>query len=325
MKKFFAVFILVFLVCQVQAADYTNREDVSEFIDELVTKENFDRAALEAVFAQAEKKESIIKAISRPAEKVKPWKDYRKIFVTDTRAEQGVAFWKKHASVIEDVSRAMEVEPEIIVAIIGVETRYGENTGSYRVIDALSTLAFDYPPRGSFFRGQLKEFFLLAREQHQPPLSLKGSYAGAMGYGQFIPSSYRAYAVDFDQDDFADIWNNPADAIASVANYFKRHGWEQGEPVISRCLLSEDADKSVVTEGLKPDSTVGELIAKGFTPVDDLPPETAAALYELEGEYGPEYWMGLNNFYVITRYNHSNMYALSVYQLSQDILRLMES
>ncbi|MBK8676849.1 MAG: lytic murein transglycosylase [Cellvibrionales bacterium] len=182
-------------------------------------------------FCRAEKKQAILDAIARPAEKAKPWKDYRKIFLTDARVDGGVNFWLAHEQTLQAVSSSLQVEPEMIVAIIGIETSYGKNTGSYRVIDALATLAFDYPPRSAFFRQELQNFLLLAREQKKDPLILKGSYAGAMGYGQFMPSSYRNYAADFDKDGFADIWGNTADAIASVANYFKNTAGKR----VSRC------------------------------------------------------------------------------------------
>jgi membrane-bound lytic murein transglycosylase B len=210
------------------------------------------------------------------------------------------------------------VPAQVIVAIIGVETRYGGNKGSFRVIDALSTLGFDYPPRAAFFRKELKEFFLLAREQKQDPLTLIGSYAGAMGYGQFIPSSYRAYAIDYTNDNFADIWNNATDAIGSVANYFKRHGWKQGQPVIVRTRISDGYDDSILNDSLKPKHTVNSLAEKGYTPVTPLAEQKANAI-RLEGKKGTEFWMGLNNYYVITRYNHSRLYAMSVWQLSQKI------
>ncbi len=300
-------------------ADYTQRDDVQQFIDNMVTEHGFDAQQLQGWLSEAEKKQNIIDAISRPAEKTKPWKDYRKIFVTDTRTQQGVQFWQENADILKDVSMQYGVDEEIIVAIIGVETRYGRNTGSYRVIDALSTLGFDYEPRAKFFRKQLEEFFLLTREQGQDPLVLKGSYAGAMGYGQFIPSSYRHYAVDYDGDGFADIWSNTGDAIASVANYFKEHGWTSGEPVIVRSRVNGDYDDSVVNQSLKPKYTYAELQQKGFAPVEPFADDEKLAVFRLEGEMGAEFWTGAKNFYVITRYNHSKLYALSVYQLSQDL------
>lgn len=303
-----------------QASDYSDRPEVKAFIDSMVSKHKFDRGKLEKLFAAAERKDSILDAISRPAEKTKPWHEYRDIFITDSRIEKGVAFWKQHASTLDRASRTFGVNPEIIVAIIGVETRYGGNMGSYRVLDALSTLAFDYPKRSRFFMGQLEEFLLLAREQDLDPTSLKGSYAGAMGYGQFIPSSYRNYAVDFDGDGHVDIWNNPVDAIGSVANYFKLHGWQPGGEIAGRASVSANADPEVITnEASKPSLTVAELLAKGYSSDDRFDATAKASVMSLEGLEGPEFWMGLQNFYVITRYNHSHLYAMAVYQLSRGV------
>jgi membrane-bound lytic murein transglycosylase B len=216
-----------------------------------------------------------------------------------------------------------DVDPRVIVAIIGVETRYGRNTGSYRVVDALTTLAFDYPPRGDFFRRELTEFLLLAREEGKDPRSLKGSYAGAMGYGQFIPSSFRAYAVDFDGDGLRDIWGNTTDAIGSVANYFSRHGWRGGETVVIPVTATRAVPDGVANASLKLQYNVGELRGLGLE-IEDLAPDTPAALFRMEAEEGPEYWLGLHNFYVITRYNRSRLYALAVVQLGDAIADVIE-
>ncbi len=302
------------------ASDYTNRQEVDLFIDEMVNEYQFTREELERWFAQAKKKQSILKAISRPAERTHTWESYRKIFVTDSRIEKGVEFWENNLATLEKAQEEFGVPAQVIVAIIGVETRYGTNKGSFRVIDALSTLGFDYPPRAKFFRKELKQFFLLAREQKQNPLDLIGSYAGAMGYGQFIPSSYRAYAIDYTNDGFADIWNNPTDAIGSVANYFKRHGWASGEPVIVRTRINNNYNKEILNDSLKPKHTVNSLLEQGYTPVTKLR-EQEANVIRLQGKHGAEFWMGLNNYYVITRYNHSRLYAMAVWQLSQQIAK----
>lgn len=298
--------------------DYVGRADVDTFIDEMVSEHQFSRDEMEAWFAEAVKKQNILKAIARPAERTHTWASYQDIFLTSSRLSKGVDFWIENEATLARAEAEFGVPAEVIVAIIGVETRYGGNKGSFRVIDALSTLGFDYPPRSSFFRKELKEFFLLAREQKQDPLTLIGSYAGAMGYGQFIPSSYRAYAIDYTDDGFADIWNNATDAIGSVANYFKRHGWEKGQPVIVRARISEGYDDSILNDSLKPKHTVASLAEKGYKPVEALPEQTANAVY-LDGKKGAEFWIGLKNYYVITRYNHSRLYAMSVWQLSQQI------
>ncbi len=326
MKKWLVCVLIVLAWCiapNVVAGDYLGRDDVNIFIDEMVDEHQFSRKEMTAWFAEATKKQNILDAISRPAEKRLTWKDYRKIFVTNSRIKKGVTFWQKNKSTLIKAEKEFGVPASVIVAIIGVETRYGQNKGSYRVIDALSTLGFDYPPRSKFFRKELKEFFLLAREQKQDPLSLVGSYAGAMGYGQFIPSSYRAYAVDYTNDEFADIWNNPTDAIGSVANYFKRHGWKTNQPVIVRARISDGYDKEIINDSLKPKHTVNSLLEKGYKPVNPLPDQTANVV-RLQGKQGVEFWMGLHNYYVITRYNHSRLYAMAVWQLSQEIAQKMK-
>jgi len=231
-----------------------------------------------------------------------------------------VEFYTRYAASLQRAERDYGVPAEIIVAIIGVETRYGRNKGSYRVLDALATLAFDYPKRSEFFSKELKQFFILAREQQLAADELLGSYAGAMGYGQFMPSSYRAYAVDFDGDGSVDIWNNPVDAIGSVANYFRRHGWTPDKPVTAPARVNGDFPREWMNEGLKPTRSIAELAAAGLESQEPFPADALATAMELEGAGGAEYWLGLHNFYVITRYNHSAMYAMSVYQLSQELV-----
>ena len=300
-------------------ADYSSNPLTVEFIDEMVQEEGFDRAELEQLFAQVEKKQSIIDAMNRPAERVLTWGRYRNIFLKQSRIEGGAEFWRKNADVLAAAEAEYGVPAEIIVSIIGVETLYGGNTGSYRVMDALSTLAFDYPARAPFFRSELKHFLVLARDQDQAPLELKGSYAGAMGLGQFMPSSYRAYAADYDQDDFIDIWKNESDAIWSVANYLSEHRWQPGEQIALPADVSESLDESVLNVQLRPKHSLGELAEAGIAPAADLPSDAMATAMMLEGEQGPEYWVGLDNFYVITRYNHSKLYAMAVFQLAQEI------
>ena len=301
------------------ASDFEKRDDVNQFAQEMQQRHGFKQAEVLQLLAQAEKKQKILDAIARPAEK-KPWKEYRKIFMTDARTRDGVAFWQTHEEELHIVADRYQVDPEMIVAIIGIETSYGKNTGNYRVLDALATLAFDYPPRSAFFRQQLEEFLLLAREQKQDPLTLTGSYAGAMGYGQFMPSSYRSFAVDFDGDGFADIWHNTRDAIASVAFYFQKHGWKYHDPVLIRAHVTHDFDESLLGTGNKPQVALLDLAARGVVPVmGDVGGNRKAALIKQEGEYGTEYWLGFENFYTITRYNSSSMYAMAAHQLSEAI------
>jgi len=299
-----------------QAADYTG-PNVDEFIAEMTRDYGFVGEQLRDLFKQAERKQAILDAISRPAERVKPWKEYRPIFLTDSRIAQGVDFWRENEAALSRAETEYGVPAEIIVAIIGVETFYGRNTGSHRGIDALSTLGFDYPPRQPFFRQQLKEFLLLTREEQVDPLTLKGSYAGAMGLPQFMPSSFRAYAVDFDGDGHIDIWNNPTDAIGSAASYFKQHGWVEGEPVVARAKVGGERYEEGLTVGLESQKNAGEMRILGWQFDKSVADDTAITAFRLDGAEGDEYWLGLPNFYVITRYNRSVMYAMAVHQLSQ--------
>ncbi|MEZ5569555.1 MAG: lytic murein transglycosylase B [Halioglobus sp.] len=226
--KCLLVFTFLWPTLSCAADNYGDNPAALALVDELVAEEGFDRAQLLSVFAEAERKDSILEAISRPAEKTKAWHEYRAIFLTEQREAEGVEFFLKHRKTLERAERELGVPAEMIVAIIGVETYYGRISGKFRVLDALSTLAFDYPRRSPFFTSELKNYLLLTRDQGFDPTSLMGSYAGAMGYGQFMPSSYREYAIDFDDDGVIDIWNNPVDAIGSVANYFREHGWREG-------------------------------------------------------------------------------------------------
>jgi membrane-bound lytic murein transglycosylase B len=302
------------------AGDFQDNADVKAFIVEMEQRHQFDRKELEALFEQAKKRDDILEAISRPAEKTKPWYEYRNIFLTPKRIDGGVGFWKQNQDILKRAEQAYGVEAAIIVAIIGVETRYGANTGSYRVIDALSTLAFEYPPRSKFFRSELEQFLILAREEDVNLREVKGSYAGAMGYGQFIPSSYRAYAVDFSEDGKRDLWENLDDIIGSVANYFHRHGWKSGEPIASRVNSDASASGLQVSKNIKPGKkTAGNFAQSGVTTEPPLPADQAVALLQFEQPNGPEYWLTANNFYVITRYNRSPLYAMAVYQLSKAI------
>ncbi|MEN8803545.1 MAG: lytic murein transglycosylase B [Thiogranum sp.] len=302
------------------AGDFQDNPKTQAFIEEMQERHQFDRQELEALFEQAKKRDDILEAISRPAEKTKPWYEYRNIFLKQKRIDGGVSFWKENEDILNRAEQAFGVDAAIIVAIIGVETRYGANTGSYRVIDALSTLAFAYPPRSKFFRSELEQLLILAREEDVDVRKVKGSYAGAMGYGQFIPSSYRAYAVDFSEDGKRDLWGNLDDIIGSVANYFHRHGWKTGSPVASKVDSGSAAAGSRISENIKPGKkTAGDFASAGITTAPPLPTDQAVALLEFEQRNGPEYWLTTNNFYVITRYNRSPLYAMAVYQLSEAI------
>lgn len=297
---------------------FSTRPDVSGFIDRMVMDHAFDRDGLAGLLDQVAPREDIIAAISRPAES-KPWYKYRPIFLTPERIRQGAEFMAANAGALARAETVYGVAPEIVTAIIGVETFYGRQAGGYRVIDALSTLAFDYPPRSAFFLGELEQYLLLTREEGIDPLTIKGSYAGAMGKPQFMPSSYRHYAVDFDGDRKRDLWNNTDDAIGSVARYLNEHGWQPHQSVASPAGVEGDGYQAYLDQGLLPAATLAELRKSGVTPEAPLPEDLPAALIRLEGENAPEYWLGFKNFYVITRYNRSPLYAMAVYQLSEEI------
>jgi membrane-bound lytic murein transglycosylase B len=289
-----------------------------EFVGEMVRRHGFDRAGLEALFAEGRALPAVLAAIAKPAE-ARPWHEYRKIFLTPDRVAGGVAFWQAHRVSLREAGDRYGVAPEVIVAILGVETRYGRITGSHRVLDALATLAFSSSPRAGFFARELEEFLLLTREEGVPPLSLSGSYAGAMGIPQFMPSSYRRYAVDFDGDGGRDLWRNPVDAVGSVAHYLSAHGWESDRVVAVPATVGPTAPTELLAAGLKPSLSRVRLRAEGVEVDGPMPAGSLGALVQLETGEGHEYWVGLQNFYAITRYNRSPLYAMAVYQLSQEI------
>ena len=307
------IMILLAQVFSVFAENYADREDVKKFANELAELGSFTSDGVLTVFRQAEYKQNIIDAISRPAERTLEWDEYQDIFLTKSRVSNGKSFMETHQDALIRARKEFGVPPVIIAAVIGVETMYGRYRGNYRVIDALTTLAFDYPKRARFFRKELREFFILVQEENQLIMELEGSYAGAMGYGQFIPSSYRRYAVDFDADGVRDIWNNPVDAIGSVANYLSEHGWKEGKIAVQ--VDADNAVESVFNVSLRPSSTVLEMQTLGVKV--NSQPNASVSPMKLFGKHGPEYWLGFNNFYVITRYNHSKLYAMAVFQLSE--------
>jgi len=312
----------IFFSAVVNADSYLKREEVDAYIEELIQQHQFSRQELEEVLMAAERRQDIIDLMRRPAERRLNWHEYSKIFLDEQRISGGVEFWRQNLASLERAQRDYGVAPEVIVAIIGVETRYGGVMGRHRVVDALMTLAFDYPPRASFFRKELTQFLLLAREEGKSPLGLMGSYAGAMGYGQFIPSSFRNYAVDFDQDGVRDIWQNRVDAIGSVANYFSRHGWRGATEVTVPVRVKAETEQllAIANASLRPTHSVAEMAQMGVI-VDELDPDAKVLLLRLAGGEAPEYWLGFDDFYVITRYNHSRLYAMAVYQLGQEIIK----
>ena len=297
------------------------QENVVAFIDQMVTDHGFDRDALSAVLAKAEIKQNIIKKISTPAERTLTWGEYRKIFITKERINVGVTFWQENKEMLQRIALETGVSIEILVGIIGVETYFGRITGKDRVIDALATLTFEYPPRSKFFRNELMQFLILAREESLDPTVPMGSYAGAMGRPQFMPSSFRAYAVDATGDDKRDIWNNWADVSGSIANYFLEHGWRKSEEIAAQATLGSNWRGAVPKpkNTLKASSTVEKLSKKGVLFATELCADSKGELLTYEGDDGIEHWVGFHNFFVITKYNHSAMYALAVHQLGQKI------
>lgn len=301
-------------------AAFLARPDVQRYIDEQVASGVFNRPELEAVFANVEIKPNIIAILDKPSTS-RPWYQFRSSFYNERLLKSGVAFWQQHAAALQRAEQVYGVPPEMVVAILGIETNYGRNTGSFRLADALSTIAFNYPRRAEYFRGELTEFLKLAKEERIDPLSLKGSYAGAMGLPQFMPSSFRKWAVDFDGSGHRDIWNNVDDAIGSVAHYFQLQGWRHGDDIIIPAAVQPGVDVSgLVADKFNLHLTVGELKARGVLPQAQVADHVQAVLVPLETAPGvTEYWLGLNNFYVITRYNKSTLYAKVAQELAAEL------
>lgn len=294
------------------------KEGVENFIGEMVERHGFVQAELEDILGQAQYQEGIIKAISQPAT-ARPWYAYRPVFVTPKRIAAGVAFWNTNAADLERARRDFGIPEEIIAAVIGVETFYGTQNGKHRILDSLTTLAFNYPRRAAFFRGELEQYLLMGRNQQADLLNIRGSYAGAIGIPQFMPSSYRRYAVDFNNDGKIDLSGSAADAIGSVANYLKSYGWEAGQLIAVPAMVNGEDYREVLYSGYPPRYTVAEIGQWGVTPRWHAPGGRLAMLVELEMKDGKEYWLAFNNFHVITRYNRSVNYAMSVLQLAEEI------
>ncbi len=294
-----------------------------QWLDELAGKFELPVAELNDAMAQATYQQSIIDAMTRPAE-AKPWHQYRSIFLTDKRLQQGLAFWQQHAELLARAEQELQVPAQIITAIIGVETFYGAHMGSHKVLDALYTLGFHYPPRGEFFRSEFANYLQLAKEQGWSLDEQKGSYAGAMGMGQFISSSYRHYAIDFDGNDERNLFQ-PVDAIGSVANYFHQHKWQLGDDVAYPARVTDTvAAEALLSPALELSHSWAELATAGVLVEQELDADTPVKLIRLDGVEGPEYWVVRHNFYVITRYNRSPLYAMAVYQLSEQLKQAHE-
>ncbi len=311
------LFLILFLP-NIVFSESLDSSQINQFIDEMVRTHNFDQKKLRILFTGTKYSARVLEAISRPAEGL-AWYKYRNLFLKNERIKKGIAFWKKHAVTLDRAERVYGVPPQIIVAIIGVETKYGQYKGNDKVMDSLATLAFHYTRRGKFFRSELEQFLLLTREQNVDALSLKGSYAGAMGIPQFISSSYRNYAVDFDGDGKKDLWQNTVDAIGSVASYFNRHDWQAGQPVAFPVRVTGTKVSEIMDGDLKSNIGADSLERYGIIHTQDIPETTMVKVMKFRQKDHDEYWLGLHNFYVITRYNHSALYAMAVYQLSEEI------
>ncbi len=319
MTKSWHVAAITLLLCKSACALDAERADVKAFINTMVEQHQFSRTDMTAFMRAADTKQSILDAISRPAEKIVPWFEYRARFMNVRRINKGKQFHAQHQDLLNQLAKTGAPVAEIL-GILGVETQYGEITGKFRVIDALSTLAFDYPPRKDFFMYELTEFFLMCREEKMDPLQPLGSYAGAMGSPQFMPHSVRQFGVDYNADGKVDLWNNWDDVLASVANYLMQHGWRAGEPVVADATLSSSDTSEFTLGDVTLNETVGSLRKKGVQFVTALPDSAPAVLLALRGENGPVYRVGFNNFYVLTRYNRSPLYANAVHDLGQTIL-----
>ncbi len=303
--------------------DFANNPNAQQFIDKMVNKHGFDRQQLQEILSQAKRLDSVLRLMDNqaPTTSVKPpsgpngaWLRYRKKFITPDNVQNGVVFWNQYEDALNRAWQVYGVPPEIIVGIIGVETRWGRVMGKTRILDALATLSFNYPRRAEYFSGELETFLLMARDEQDDPFNLKGSFAGAMGYGQFMPSSYKQYAVDFSGDGHINLWD-PVDAIGSVANYFKAHGWVKGDQV----AVMANGQAPGLPNGFKTKYSISQLAAAGLTPQQPLGNHQQASLLRLDVGTGYQYWYGLPNFYTITRYNHSTHYAMAVWQLGQAV------
>ena len=296
-----------------------HRPEIAAFITEVTQRDGLKRKDVQRLLKEARPQPKIIDIMNRPIEKVAPWWEYREHFLNAERVNDGAQFWADHRESLERVATTYEVPPEYVVAILGIETRYGRVTGRYRVLDALATLAFDYPPRQRYFAGELAQFLVLAKENQLDPLTTTGSYAGAMGAPQFMPSAYRRYAVAAGNDQRRDLWGDWDDILASVANYLHENGWQAGQPVLAETRLDPAATFHIEPHSLELNETVDSLGAHGVKVDLDVPADTRALLILAEQPDGPSYRVGFQNFYVLTRYNASPRYAMAVHDLAQAI------
>ncbi|TAK72372.1 MAG: lytic murein transglycosylase B [Gammaproteobacteria bacterium] len=332
MVWFVRVFFILLLSCSIAFAsseptetNYAQRKDVQAFIQQMVKKYHFNATDLEALFSTVKVRPQVIRLIKKPLEQ-EPWYTYRMLFVSEWRIQHGVEFWNKYEKELRRAEETYGVPASIIVATIGIESRYGERMGSYRVIDSLSNIAFSRSPRAPYFRKELEQFLLLTREQHLDPLKVMGSYAGAIGQPQFMPSAYRYLAVDFSSSGKIDLMHDEVDIIGSIANYYRKMGWKTDEPVVAPALIIGDRYHYLLrNDKIKQSMTVSELMKYGIVPRTKISPEQQKVkIIELQNYYNNEYWLGFHNFDVIKRYNASDLYAMAVYQLSSYITLLRD-
>ena len=322
----FGCFILV--MCCVMRSDAQTppeefrplRPEVEQFIGYMVRTHGFDSHELHELFAKLKPNQNVLRAMGAPSTG-KPWYEFKPLFVDTGRIVNGVKFWNDNAELLARARNEFGVPEQIIVSLIGIETRYGKQVGGIRVLDSLATLAFDWPARAGFFRGELEQFLLLAREQRWDPTQVRGSFAGAMGLPQFMPGSYRRYAVDYDGDGHVDLWANTADIIGSVAGYLRAVGWKDGARVVAPARISTDDWRSLLDLGLKPSFTLDQWRMRGVEPFTPLPTDLSASVFSLDLIGGPEFWFGFDNFYALLQYNRSRNYVMAVYQLSIEIMR----
>lgn len=327
-KKYFNIVVILLALLPFSAATYAeptpyNQEVntfIKTFVKNMVKKHHFKEEALLNLFNQITVNKTVKEKMDKPYE-AKPWYKYRQMFVSERRIRNGLAYWQKHQEVLAKAEKKYGVPPSVILAILGVETDYGDQKGSFSVLEALTTLAFNYPSRSDFFKKELEHFLLLTREQKLDPLKIKGSYAGAIGLPQFMPSSYREYAVDFSGKHQVDLMNNDADAIGSVANFLAKHGWRRYRPIACQAEIKGEQYKKLLPNPLKPSYSMRKLRNHGVIACKDLKHPSKALFFELDNKNNNEYWLGFHNFYVISRYNHNRQYVLAVHQLSEALER----
>ena len=321
-KKYFKILLIAFLTSQSIYSDYSVKDETIEFIDYMVQKHGYEKSNLESIFQRAEYQEKVVRIMNRQPEGTMTWERYREIMVNESRISAGKEFIKSHKQDLKRAEKIYGVPAEIIASILGIETRYGRIKGNIRVIDSLSTLAFDYPRRSKFFKIQLEEFLLLSKEENFNPEEIEGSIAGAMGYGQFMPDSYRDYAVDFDNDGVRDILNNPVDAIGSVANFLNKKGkWKPNAPIAIRAKAINEIKE--IKSSFKPYMTSMELEKIGLVASEGIPGNLKFVPISLDLEDGYEYWLGFDNYHSISRYNRSKLYVMAVFEFSNSLSKFL--